>query len=135
MKKRIVTISDYERLMAGRYYALYRTKHPEQLELFFCELMSAELVGQTQVSQEVITMNSQVLLNERRLGRQMEVTLKYPNEANSKEQKPSVFDPIGMAIFGRMVGDRVTWSVYGRSVEFEVMKVIYQPEAVGQFEL
>ncbi|MEQ8470391.1 MAG: GreA/GreB family elongation factor [Marinoscillum sp.] len=135
MKKRIVTISDYERLMAGRYYALYRTKYPEQLELFFCELMSAELVDQTQISEDVITMNSQVLLNERRLGRQMKLTLKYPNEANIKEQKPSVFDPIGMAVFGRAVGDRITWTVFGRNVEFEVLKVIYQPEAVGQFEL
>lgn len=135
MKKRIVTINDYERLMAQRYYAFYRTKWPDHLELFFSDLMSAELVDQTQISEDVITMNSQVLLNELKLGRQMRLTLKYPNEANSKKLKPSVFEPVGMAILGRVVGDRVTWKIYGRSVEFEVLNVTYQPEAVGHFEL
>lgn len=133
--KKTVTIPDYERLMSRRYYALLQAKIPEIVEHFFLELMYAQLLDQTQISEHVVTMNSKVLLKELLLGKQIELNITYPEEANDQERKVSVFSPIGTALLGRLVGDRVSWKIQGRLAEFEILKVTYQPEAVGHYEL
>ncbi len=133
--KKIVTIPDYERLMARRYYALLQAKIPEIVEHFFCELMYAQLLDQTKISERVITMNSKVLLKELRLGKQIELHITYPEEANELDRKVSVFSNIGSALLGRIVGDHVSWKIKDRVAEFEILKVTYQPEAVGRYDL
>jgi len=133
--KKIVTIPDYERLLARRYYALLHAKMPEIVEHFFCELMYAQLLEQTKISESVITMNSKVLLKELRSGRQIELIITYPEEANNHERKVSVFSTIGSALLGRNAGDRVSWKIKDRVAEFEILNVTYQPEAVGDYDL
>lgn len=135
MKKKIVTIKDYERLMSKRYYALLFAKTPEIVERFYCELMDAELLDQTKISGDVVTMNSKVLLKELRLGKQIELNITYPEQANDLERKVSVFSPIGTALIGKLVGDHVAWEIKGRAAEFEILQVTYQPEAVGHYDL
>ena len=135
MKKLIVTISDYERLMSHRYYALLQAKIPEIVEHFFMELMDAELVDQALIPENVVTMNSRVLLREVNLGRQIELKLTYPNESNELERKVAVFSAIGTALLGKRVGDVVSWKIQERSAQFEILQVTYQPEAVGHFNL
>lgn len=135
MKKRIVTINDYERLMSHRYYALLQAKTPEIVERFFMELMGAELIDQSIVPDDVVTMNSRVLLKEVNLGRQMELKLTYPNESNEQERRVGVFSAIGTALLGKRVGDVVSWKIHDKSVQFEILQVTYQPEAVGHFDL
>lgn len=132
MKRRIITIKDYEWLMSQRYYASLRTKTPEILEQFFGELMDAQFIDQSQTPEHVITMNSRVLLKEIKLGKHIELGISYPHESNDLERKVSVFSPIGIALFGRLVGDEVSWKIQGRSGEFEILEVTFQPEAVGQ---
>ncbi len=133
--KKIVTIPDYERLMARRYYALLQAKLPDVVEHFFCELMYAQLLEQTKISERVITMNSKVLLKELSLGKQIELTITYPEEANDQERKVSIFSTIGTALLGRIVGEHVSWKIKDRVAKFEILKVTYQPEAVGHFDL
>lgn len=132
--KKIVTIPDYERLMSKRYYALLQAEVPEIVEHFFVELMHAELIDQTQISEDVVTMNSKVLLKELRLGNKVEFNITYPKDANDQERKISVFSPIGTALLGSLVGDHVSWSIQGMQVEFEILKITYQPEAVGHYQ-
>lgn len=135
MEKRIVTINDYERLMDRRFYALLNSKTPEVVERFFWELMDARLLDQSQIAEDVVTMNSRVLLKEVKVGRQIELKLTYPNEANEMERMVSVFSAIGTALLGKLVGDRVSWKISGRTAEFDILQVTYQPEAVGHFNL
>lgn len=135
MNRRIVTINDYERLMDRRFYALLHSKTPEIVERFFWELMDARLLDQSQITENVVTMNSRVLLKEVKLGRQIELKLTYPNEANEMERMVSVFSAIGTALLGKLVGDRVSWKISGRTAEFDILQVTYQPEAVGHYDL
>ncbi len=135
MEKRVVTINDYERLMSHRYYAMFRAKKPEIVEHFFLDLMSAELIDQSEVPDDVVTMNSRVLLKEVKLGRQIELKLTYPNESDELQRRVAVFSAIGTALLGRRVGDIVSWNVGEKSADFKILQVTYQPEAVGHFDL
>lgn len=133
--KKIVTIPDYERMMSRKYYALLKAKMPEIVEYFFLELNDAQLLDQTEISKDVVTMNSKVLLKELKRRRKLEVMITYPEEANDQERKVSVFSPIGTALLGRTVGDHVSWKIQGGQAEFEILDITYQPEAVGDFDL
>ncbi|MEQ8812217.1 MAG: GreA/GreB family elongation factor [Imperialibacter sp.] len=135
MEKRIVTISDYERLMSHRYYALYRAKKPEIVERFLIDLMEAELVDPSQIPEGIVTMNSIVLLKEIGAGHQIEMKLTYPNESNELERKIAVFSSIGTALLGRRVGHVVSWQIQGKSAEMEILRVTRQPEPVEYFYL
>ncbi len=133
--KKIVTIPDYERMMARKYYALLKAKMPEIVEYFFLQLNDAQLLDQTEISKNVVTMNSKVLLKELKRRRKLEIMITYPEEANDQERKVSVFSPIGTALLGRTVGDHVSWKIQGGQAEFEILDITYQPEAVGHFDL
>jgi regulator of nucleoside diphosphate kinase len=97
------------------------------------ELDRANIVGQKQIPRNVVTMNSRALLslNED----EIEVSLVYPGEADSKKQKLSVFSPIGTAILGYGEGDRIEWEVPSGQARIHIRKVLYQPEAAGDFHL
>lgn len=127
-----MTIKDYEWLMSQRYYAFLRSESPEDLEQFFGELMGAQLIDSSQVDEQVVTMNSRVILKEKDRTRRIELGIAYPHEANDLERKISVFSPIGTALIGREVGDLASWELKRKSVEFEILEVTHQPEAVRQ---
>jgi regulator of nucleoside diphosphate kinase len=81
----------------------------------------------------VITMNSKaVLLIE---DTEEEITLVYPSETDILENKISVLSPIGTAILGYGEGDTVEWKVPNGTVQIEVKKVLFQPEALGLYDL
>lgn len=98
-----------------------------------CEIEKAKIVEIDQLPKNVITMNSKVLilLN----GNEEEITLVYPQEADLIENKISVLSPIGIAILGYREGDTIEWLVPSGSIEIQIMKILYQPEAAGDFHL
>ena len=108
---------------------------PENVNRLNLKFKTAKMLSQDKVSGDVITMNSRVLLKEVTKGRQAEVTITYPQDADGREGKISVFSPIGSALLGRRVGDKVSWKVPNGIGHFEVVKIIYQPEAVGHYHL
>jgi regulator of nucleoside diphosphate kinase len=97
------------------------------------ELDRANIVGQKQIPRDVVTMNSRALLslNED----EIEVSLVYPGEADSEKQKLSVFSPIGTAILGYGEGDRIEWEVPSGLSRIHIRKILYQPEAAGDYHL
>ncbi len=97
------------------------------------EISRAQVVDSHIVPREVITMNSKVLLD---LGEEeLEVSLVYPPEADLAGNKLSVLSPIGTAILGYKEGDFIQWKVPSGVAEIHVKKVIYQPEAAGDYHL
>lgn len=97
------------------------------------EMENASVVDSKEVAGDVVTMNSKVLLslNEE----EMEVSLVYPKEADFLSNRLSVLSPIGTAILGYSAGDRITWDVPSGRAHIQIKKVIYQPEAAGDFHL
>jgi regulator of nucleoside diphosphate kinase len=100
------------------------------------ELARAELAEPGHMPADVITMNSTALVRVEdgdRGDHQRELTLVYPRDADGSAEKVSVLAPVGSALLGLRVGDRIEWPMPGgRSARLEVLAVRYQPEAAGE---
>lgn len=99
------------------------------------ELNRANIVSSENIPPDSITMNSKVLLKDLDLGEETVYALVYPEDANLEENKISVLAPIGTAILGFREGDIIDWKVPGGIVKLKVEKILYQPEAEGNYDL
>lgn len=97
------------------------------------ELGRAIIVDSQQVPREVITMNSKALLQLN--DEDIEVSLVYPEDADLSAMKLSIFSPIGTAILGYKEGSTVEWEVPSGISEIRIKKILYQPEAAGDYDL
>ena len=93
------------------------------------------MLPQVNISSDVVTMNSRILLKDILNEREAEVAITYTQDADNRERKISVFSSIGVALLGRQVGDVVSWNTPNGMGQFEILEVIYQPEAVGDYSL
>jgi len=134
-RKMIITINDYQRLLGLIEFASLTGKMPGIISNLYQGLVNAKMLPQTNISSDVVTMNSRILLKDILNEREAEVTITYPQDADNRERKISIFSSIGIALLGRKVGDVVSWTTPKGMGEFEILEVIYQPEAVGDFSL
>jgi regulator of nucleoside diphosphate kinase len=109
---------------SGQAAAVFELEH---------EIERAIVVDPRRVPREVITMNSRALL---RLDHEnVEVALVYPGDADDCDGRLSVCSGIGTAILGYREGDAFDWRTPGRTCRIRIEKVLYQPEAAGDFHL
>ncbi|WP_066637322.1 nucleoside diphosphate kinase regulator [Desulfolucanica intricata] len=99
------------------------------------ELARAHVVPSKEIPNNVITMNSKVLLKDLDSGEEMTYMLVYPADADLMEDKVSVLAPVGTAILGYRVGDVLDWKVPDGVVRLKVEKILFQPEAAGNYDL
>jgi regulator of nucleoside diphosphate kinase len=85
------------------------------------------------VADDVVTMNTRALLQVD--DEEREVALVYPEEADDSAGKLSVCSGIGTAILGYKAGDAFNWRMPDRTCRIRIEKVLYQPEAAGDFHL
>lgn len=98
------------------------------------ELLRAEVVAPRDIPPDVITMNSTVRLLDMDSKGELEYTLVFPADANLEKGRISVLAPVGMAMIGYRVGDIVSWKVPGGTKRLKIKKILYQPEAAGDFD-
>jgi len=99
------------------------------------ELGRAKVVSTRQVPAGVVTMNSQVELTDVDTQARMTYTLVFPAAADYDQGRISVLAPVGTAILGYAEGDIVEWQVPAGKRRLRIDKVIYQPEAAGDYHL
>jgi len=99
------------------------------------ELERAEVVLSDEIPDDVVTMNSTVVLRDLDTGESETYTLVYPSHANIARNRLSVLAPVGTAILGYQVGDVVRWRVPAGVRRLRVEEVLFQPERVGAFHL
>jgi regulator of nucleoside diphosphate kinase len=97
------------------------------------EIERAIVVDSRQVARNVVTMNSRALLHLD--DEKVEVALVYPPDADDSAGKLSVCSDIGTAILGYKEGDAFDWRIPNRTRRISIEKVLYQPEAAGDFDL
>lgn len=85
------------------------------------ELSRAEVVEQ--VPPDVVAMHSTVVFEEESTGARRTVRLCYPHEARSVPGGVSVLAPIGAALLGLGVGQRITWDVPGGRRRLRILSV------------
>ena len=97
------------------------------------EIERAIVVDARQVARNVVTMNSRALLHLD--DEKVEVALVYPQDADDSAGKLSDYSDIGTAILGYKEGDAFDWRIPNRTRRISIEKVLYQPEAAGDFDL
>jgi len=107
----------------------------EYLDSLEAELSRGKVVASTEVPPDVVTMNSRVHLVDLDTQEEMVYTLVFPQDAEISQSKISVLAPIGTAMLGYRVGDTFTWQVPDGVRRLQVKKVLYQPEASGDYHL
>jgi regulator of nucleoside diphosphate kinase len=96
----------------------------------------ADLVPSREVGPDVVTMYSQVLVADAggAADARRKLAVCYPADADPEAGFVSVLSPLGAALIGRRVGDRVRWTTRaGAAHEAEIVAVLFQPEASGDY--
>jgi len=123
--KLILLKQDYEileRYIHSRMHPLSgESKIAEQL---YEELASAAVVEtQEEVPADVVRINSVVDVEDKDSGRQMKFRLVLPSLANIRQQKLSVFAPLGIALIGYRKGQNVNWEMPAGNKSFYIKDV------------
>lgn len=97
-------------------------------------LECSDLVASPEVPPTVLTMYTQVLLQDPDGGEPYQLTLCYPADAEPAGGFVSVLSPVGAALLGLRVGQVARWTTPGgASGAARVLSVLFQPEASGDY--
>ncbi|MBM4974447.1 nucleoside diphosphate kinase regulator [Vibrio parahaemolyticus] len=95
------------------------------------ELDRATVLEPEEMPSNVVTMNSTVEFKFAGEERTMTKTLIYPSELKSSDDI-SIFAPVGSALIGLSVGQKLDWPMPNKQVKtIEIVDITYQPERCG----
>ncbi len=98
------------------------------------ELDRAQMCAPEAMPHDVVTMNSKVKFRELKSGEERVRTLVYPADMTDSATQLSVLAPVGAALLGLRVGDTIHWDLPGgATTDLEVIELLYQPEAAGDY--
>lgn len=112
-----------------------RTINDFEIQRLLYELTRAEIMEPRTIPNNIITMNSEVEISFLENRHIVKLKIVYPNKANIKEGKISIFSPIANALLGHKVGDVIEWVVPAGGTKFRIDKILYQPEASGHYNI
>jgi len=121
-----------ELISVARDFAKEDEKYLRDLE---DELNKGKIVKSQDIPPDIITMNSKVYLKNLDTKEEMTYQLVFPEHADFSQGRVSILAPIGTALLGYSVGDIIEWKVPAGIVRLKVEKILYQPEAVGDYHL
>jgi regulator of nucleoside diphosphate kinase len=137
MKQRQIFITAFDKKRLDELIAVVREfgEHArDDLDDLAAELSRATVVKSTKVPANVVTMNSKVILHDLDTSEEETYALVFPSEADASSAAISVLAPIGTAILGYREGDVVEWPVPSGIRQIRIEKILYQPEAAGDFD-
>lgn len=135
-RKIIITVADRRRLEAMLKSEFAEFVWPRgHLYDLKAELDAATIVRPNEVGEDVVTMNSTILVRDLDTQEVDTYTLVYPEQADIANGRLSVLAPIGTAVLGQRVGDVLRWQVPAGRRRLKIEKVVYQPEREGAFHL
>ncbi|MEO8215586.1 MAG: nucleoside diphosphate kinase regulator [Acidobacteriota bacterium] len=107
----------------------------EELEDLTREIERGLEVRPQEIPPDVVTMNSSVRVTDVESGASNVYTLVFPADADFEKGKISILAPLGTALLGFRIGDRVRWQMPGGVRQLRIDEILYQPEAAGDFHL
>lgn len=135
-RKIYITENDLRRLreliMVAREFGKEKEVYLRELEH---ELDRGKVVSPQAIPADVITMNSEVHLIDLNTNEEKTYRLVFPDHADAGHGRISVLAPIGTALLGYRVGDVIEWKVPAGIAKLKVVKLLYQPEAAGDYHL
>ena len=125
--ERMLTDLDFARLSK----LLGRELPPSLADL----LASAEVTSSRAVASDVVTMYSRLELVDVDTFRRQTLTVCYPGDAEPAAGFISVLSPVGNSVLGLKVGDVARWHTpNGDTCAAEVAAILFQPEAIGDYQ-
>lgn len=107
-----------------------------QLQAIGDMLDASALVPSREVMPDVVTMYSQVVLQDIQTGQRNTLTLCYPADTEPAVGFVSVLSPVGSALLGLRVGSIARWSTpTGDQKAAEILALLFQPESSGDYEM
>lgn len=132
--KRLLSGLDHARLSSFLFKPRFATTLPAGLADAVQDLLDgADSIDATRMPPEVVTMRSRVRVRGGN-GDERTLTLCYPAEADPALGLVSVFSPLGLALLGARVGQRIAWTGPREEPRTAlVLKLLYQPESSGDY--
>lgn len=87
------------------------------------ELSSAKIFKDSELPDDAIRIDSRVEIEEEKSGKKFNFQIVQPAHANMKENKLSVFAPIGIALLGYRTGAMVQWEMPEGMKTFKILNV------------
>ncbi|MBN1899984.1 nucleoside diphosphate kinase regulator [Candidatus Sumerlaeota bacterium] len=113
----------------------FGSRSRSEIQSLAAELNRGQIVDPREIPPNVVTMNSRVQLRDIDTNEEIVYSLAFPDEANIDEGKISVVSPIGTAILGYREGDEIEWDVPAGKRRIKIEKILYQPEASGDYHI
>lgn len=99
------------------------------------ELDRAQVLEPTAIPNNVVTMNSTIVVRDLDDDEVETYVIVYPAFADIKQGCLSVLTPMGMAVLGFRVGDVIEWEFPLGVRRVRIEEVKYQPERAGQYDV
>jgi regulator of nucleoside diphosphate kinase len=132
----LISRVDYSRIHKSIDDALKAKKiGANEAETLLKELHSAQVVEPGEIPDNVVTMNSVVKVTFLSTNKTIKFEIVYPEEADIKKNKISIFSPVATALIGYKVSDEIEWLVPSGPTRLRIEEIVYQPEAAGNYHL
>ncbi len=130
-------ISWFDRMRLAGLIKLLREQPDKQegLDALKEKLERARIIKPEEVPPSLVTMNSEVILSDLDSGERLTLEVVFPAAVDPTAGQVSVLSPIGLALIGRSEGAEVEWPVPGGTRRLRLVKVSFQPEAAGIYNL
>lgn len=126
----VITDDDFDTLLSLIEVIKTRRENlPETLSFLSEKLKIATKVTSKDIPDEVVSMNSFVMINWMNTGIIRTINLVYPEYEDKGEWKISVFSSLGAALLGRRRGNEIVYRSRKRDFRVKIMSVVFQPEA------
>lgn len=126
----IIDAGHYERLIA--LAMRWRKQAPELARQLLDEVERARVLPSEDMPADVVTIGSQVTFRDEVTGAVEIVRVVLPHDASIDERRVSVLAPIGAALIGLSVGQRIDWPIVdGKVRRLRVLEVSQAPKDGG----
>ncbi|MDT4844316.1 Regulator of nucleoside diphosphate kinase [compost metagenome] len=97
-------------------------------------LDTLDLVPSREIPPDVVTMYSQVIVEDLESRKRQKLTLCYPADAEPHLGFISVLSPVGTSLLGQRMGATARWRTpNGDECAAEIVTLLFQPEASGDY--
>ncbi len=127
MSERAIYITGNDKLKLKKLLsstAGFREQDRKTIQALKVELERAIVLEENLIDDNIIRMNSTVLLKDMKTKAKLMYKLVFPDEANLAENKISILAPIGTALLGFQVGDIIEWNVPAGKRKLKVKGVL-----------
>jgi len=98
-------------------------RNPKEGKPLSDELDRAIVIKKEDLNKKIIRIGSEVEFEVAKTKNKMKIQLVLPEESNLKEQKVSIFAPLGTALIGFSENDEVEWEMPGGKMLLKILNV------------